>query len=172
VDPAHVYFLALDNVLRARDRSNGNQRWMHPIRRRAVSGPATEGGYVFVAPGAEIAVWTANGKPAGTLPLPADTAVPVTFVVRGDDVSVVAVTGNLSSQWQLTLLGPASDPPLAPVDALPGVALPAEPAPKPSASQGASPSFHSNAMVAGRTSASFFAVPGRVIRFFRDDSTT
>jgi hypothetical protein len=39
---------------------------------------------------------------------------------------VVAVTGNLSGEWQLTLLTTADEPPLAPLTNLPGVELPPE----------------------------------------------
>ena len=128
-DAAHVYVLALDNILRAFDRSNGNQRWKHAYRRRAVGGPAIGGRYVFVASSSspDIWIWTNDGRPAGSLTLPAAPAVPAAVYERNaGQLDVVAVTGNLSGEWQLTLLTTADEPPLAPLTNLPGVELPPE----------------------------------------------
>jgi outer membrane protein assembly factor BamB len=129
-DDARVYFLALDNVMRALDRSNGNQRWQRAVRRRASTGPALGGKYVFVASSSspEIWMWTADGRPAGSLTLPAESAVPPAFAERGTGgLDVVAVTGSLSSQWQLTLLAKADEPPLTAFVGLPGTLLEHEP---------------------------------------------
>jgi outer membrane protein assembly factor BamB len=126
VDAAHVYFLALDNVVRALDRSNGNQRWKHAYRRRASAGPAIGGRYVFVASSSspDIWMWTTDGRPASSLTLPAAPAVPPAVVERGTgSLDVVAVTGNLAGQWQLTLLASAGEPPLVPFSEAPGVVL-------------------------------------------------
>jgi len=125
-DGTRVYFLALDNIVRALDRSNGNQRWQHAYRRRASAGPAIGGTYVFVASSSspEIWMWMNDGRPAGTLTLPAEPAVSPTVSEHGpENLDVVAVTGNLSSQWQLTLLAPAGEAPLVPFSELPGVVL-------------------------------------------------
>jgi outer membrane protein assembly factor BamB len=129
VDVARVYFLALDNVVRALDRSNGNQRWQHAYRRRASTGPSIGGTFVFVASSSspDIWMWTAEGKPAGTLTLPAESAVPPAVAERSTgELDVLAVTGNLSSEWQLTLLTTAHEPPLVPLPEIPGVVLPPE----------------------------------------------
>ena len=42
----NVYFVALDNVVRALDRHSGVQQWQHPLRRRAASGPVIVRGVV------------------------------------------------------------------------------------------------------------------------------
>jgi outer membrane protein assembly factor BamB len=126
IDADHVYFLALDNVVRALDRSNGNQRWQHAYPRRASTGPAIGGKYVFVASSSspDIWMWTTDGRRAGSLALPAAPAVPPAVVERGAErLDVVAVTGNLAGQWQLTLLASAGEPPLVPFNEPPGVAL-------------------------------------------------
>lgn len=125
-DDARVYFLALDNVLRGLDRSNGNQRWQRALRRRASTGPAIGGAYVFVASSSspDIWMWTADGRPAGSLTLPAESAVPPAFAERGTGgLDVVAITGSLSSQWRLTLLAKADELPLTGLTGLPGVTL-------------------------------------------------
>jgi outer membrane protein assembly factor BamB len=126
VDAAHVYLLALDNVVRALDRSNGNQRWKQAYPRRASTGPAIGGKYVFVASSSspEIWMWTTDGRRAGSLALPSAPAVPPAVVERGaESLDVVAVTGNLAGQWQLTLLASAGEPPLVPFNEPPGVVL-------------------------------------------------
>jgi outer membrane protein assembly factor BamB len=132
VDVARVYFTALDNMLWALDRSNGNQRWQHAYRRRASTGPSIGGTFVFLASSSspDIWMWTTDGKPAGSLTLPAESAVPPAISMRGaSELDVLAVTGNLSSQWQLTRLTRAHEPPLAPLRDVPGVVLPPEPVP-------------------------------------------
>jgi outer membrane protein assembly factor BamB len=137
-----VYFLALDNILRGLDRSNGNQRWLHAYRRRAATGPAIGGSYVFVTSSSspDIWMWTTDGRPAGSITLPAEPTVPATnppdarssdpffmataITERGAaQLDVVAVTCNLASQCQLTLLATAGEPPLVPFSELPGVVL-------------------------------------------------
>jgi outer membrane protein assembly factor BamB len=129
VDVARVYFLALDNIVRALDRSNGNQRWQHAYRRRASTGPTIGGTFVFVASASspDIWMWTTDGKPAGTLSLPAESAVPPAVAERSaGELDVLAVTGSLSSEWQLTLLTTAHEPPLVALPEIPGVVLPPE----------------------------------------------
>jgi hypothetical protein len=126
VDVAHVYFLALDNVVRALDRSNGNQRWQHAYPRRASTGPSIGGTYAFVASSSspDIWMWTRDGRPAGSLTLPAAPVVPPAIVERSTaTLDVLAVTGNLAGQWQLTLLASAGEPPLVPFTELPGAVL-------------------------------------------------
>ncbi len=134
VDDEHVYFVALDNVIRALDRSNGNQRWQHAYRRRALTGPAVGGRYVFVASSSspDIWIWTIDGRPAGSLTLPSAPAVPPAFLERAAGLlDVVAVTGNLAGQWQLTLLTRAGEPPLLPLSTAPGIVLQEEMLPDP-----------------------------------------
>ncbi len=125
-DDSKVYFVALDNVLRGLDRQNGNQRWQHTYKRRVTRGPAVASEYVFLPSGSspEIWMWTGkDGRSAGTLALPAEPAIPPAFLQRADGYDVVAVTGNLASQWQLTLLTTADEPPVSPLTSLPGLVL-------------------------------------------------
>jgi outer membrane protein assembly factor BamB len=125
VDSARVYFLALDNVVRALDRSNGNQRWQHSYPKRASTGPAIGGNYAFVASSSspDIWMWTGEGQRAGSLTLPAAPVVPPAIVERGPTtLDVLTITGNLAGQWQLTLLTSAGEPPLVPFT-VPGGAL-------------------------------------------------
>ncbi len=130
-DRSHLYVVALDNVLRAYDKGNGNQRWTHPLKRRAATGPELLGAMVLVPSAAspEIWVWTPAGKAGAAVTLPAEPAVPPTFVDRGaDGAFIFIVTGGLANQWRLALLAPAPDLPLLPFDVVPGTVLkPEEP---------------------------------------------
>lgn len=47
-DDEHIYFAALDNVLRALDRDNGNLRWRRNLPSRPRSGPLRSGDLVLV----------------------------------------------------------------------------------------------------------------------------
>ena len=49
IDGEHVYFVALDNVVRAHDRRSGTQRWRKPLPLRPTSGPALVGPVLLVA---------------------------------------------------------------------------------------------------------------------------
>jgi hypothetical protein len=118
--------VAYDNVLRAYDRKNGNQRWHTALRHRPATGPFVVGSAVLVASGAspEIWGWTSDGRPAGIVATPAEPAVPPEFIDRGKEGAFVfVVTGGLANQWQLTLLATAGDPELQPLPALPGAAV-------------------------------------------------
>jgi len=128
-DRSHLYVVALDNVLRAYDSGNGNQRWTHPLKRRAATGPEVLGSMVLVPSAAspEIWVWTAAGKAGATVTLPAEPAVPPAFVDRGADGALIfVVTGGLANQWRLALLAPAPDLPLVPFETVPGTVLKVE----------------------------------------------
>ena len=49
VDGRRVYFMSLDNVLRALDRRTGSQRWQHAMISRPVGGPLRSGSLSVVA---------------------------------------------------------------------------------------------------------------------------
>lgn len=70
VDEARVYFMSLDNVLRALDRHNGSQRWQRPLTSRTSGGPLRSGSLIVVAtlsPQLQ-AYQRIDGKPAGSSP--------------------------------------------------------------------------------------------------------
>lgn len=127
IDRSHLYVVALDNVLRAYDRGNGNQRWTHPLKRRAATGPEVLGSMVLVpsAVSPDIWVWTASGKAAAPVTLPGEKlVVPPAFVDRGaEGAFIFVVTGGLANQWRLALLGPAPDLPLMRFETVPGTVL-------------------------------------------------
>ena len=74
VDEHRVYFVSLDNVLRALDRKSGVQHWMRPLALRPAWGPALVGTTVVVAGlnASARAFDTKDGKPAGETPAGAE----------------------------------------------------------------------------------------------------
>jgi outer membrane protein assembly factor BamB len=128
VDRERVYFAAGDNVIRALDRETGNQRWQAPLTRRPVGGARLAGHLVFVQViGTEmIMLLDRNGGRSGAIVLPGETTRETPPDVReaAAGVYVLLVTGGLSNQWQVTLIGPAAEDALAPFGRLawlPGV---------------------------------------------------
>jgi outer membrane protein assembly factor BamB len=82
VDAERVYFVSLDNVLRALKLSNGHQVWKAALPHRPTGGPFRFGSLLIV-PGisAELPAFRAvNGAPAGTVKLPVDVSAPATLL--------------------------------------------------------------------------------------------
>ncbi|HEY3886278.1 MAG TPA: PQQ-binding-like beta-propeller repeat protein, partial [Vicinamibacterales bacterium] len=138
IDEDHVYFAALDNVVRALDRDNGNQRWERPLNERPASGVYALGHLVFVpSPSASDLplLYAKDGHPSGTLALPAliPPALPPALKVVESGLHIVAVTNSLSNTWQLTLIAPDPEPPLAALTEVPGIMVLTDPEVEPPA---------------------------------------
>ncbi len=75
-DEHRVYFVALDNVLRALDQTSGGQRWIRALPLRPVWGPARAGGTIVVAGQAPaLRVYDLkDGTAAGEVPAGAEVA--------------------------------------------------------------------------------------------------
>ena len=118
VDDDHVYFTAIDNVVRALDRNSGNQRWQAHLVRRPIGGVHLAGHLVFVqSTGTELLMlYDRTGERSGTIPLPGETVRDTPPSVRETKagLNVLVVTGSLSNQWQLSLVGPAAEAALEP----------------------------------------------------------
>lgn len=131
-DASHVYFVALDNLLRAHDRRSGALEWKKDLRYRPSSGPSLVGTTVS-APGASTRVIQAfesqTGTPGAQLTL-ADEVVQVPVFVSSDQrpTALAAVSGGLKNVWKLSLAVPPPPPPpklpVAPVTVLPGQVVP------------------------------------------------
>ncbi len=136
IDDDHVYFTAFDNVLRALDRSNGAQRWKRALPTRSVSGPMLIDNVLLVvgyAPDIRGHA-PATGAPAGRYGTDGEIAYEPALLRGhwpGADRLVVVTFDHT-----LLVLRRRLDPPVAPLDALPGVAVSATdpPAPAPPAS--------------------------------------
>jgi outer membrane protein assembly factor BamB len=126
VDDERVYFVALDNVIRALDRQTGVQKWQHAIRRRAASGPALVEDVVLLASSSsgEIYAWLSDGHPAGTL-LVESPPVVAPDLAGGYDTGarVSVVTGSLADVWQLSMIAAAEEPPPGALTVMPGTPL-------------------------------------------------
>ena len=127
-DEDHVYFVALDNVLRALDRGNGSVKWMEGLKYRPALGPMLIGSAVIV-PGAVTSLPTfgRDGDPLTPVVFPA-TLVALSNVTTGvlDHPVAAAITGDLQHPWTLSLLETSLDPPPIPlvaITALPGQVL-------------------------------------------------
>ena len=72
-DERHVYFAALDNVLRAMDLKSGAQVWMRPLPIRPITGPVRAGATILVA--GQTAQLRAFNAKDGT-PVPGEPIVP------------------------------------------------------------------------------------------------
>jgi hypothetical protein len=131
-DESHVYFVALDNLLRAHDRRNGALKWKKDLKYRPSSGPALVGSTVC-APGASTRVLQAfesqGGSPGAQLTLTDELVqVPVFIASEERRTTLAAVSGGLKNVWKLTLaVQPPPPPPklrVAPVTVLPGQVVP------------------------------------------------
>jgi outer membrane protein assembly factor BamB len=123
VDDQRVYFVALDNVVRALDRESGVLKWQHAIRRRAASGPSVVQDAVLLASSSsgEIYAWLATGHAAGTILLESPPVVPPDLA-GGEETGarLSVVTGSLSGVWRLALIAAVREPPPVPLTELPG----------------------------------------------------
>jgi outer membrane protein assembly factor BamB len=81
VDEDRVFFLSLDNVLRALDRRSGTQQWQQAISTRTIGGPVRLGSLIVVAtlsPHLQ-AFGSTDGKPAGSSPAPKEDDLSTTL---------------------------------------------------------------------------------------------
>ena len=82
VDGDRVCFASLDNVLRALNRADGNQRWKAAVPHRPTGGPFLIGELLFVAGvSSELPAFRAtDGRPAGTVKLGSEVPGTATLV--------------------------------------------------------------------------------------------
>lgn len=138
VDGEVAFFVGLDNLLHAVNRSNGNQRWKQPTPMRPTAPPVAFGGVVAVF-GISPAVATFNartGAPISTYSIPSAAGVAATPVPKGPAivdpdmrpfrVAMVAITadGRVVGVRPTELM--FREPPAVPLTELPGRTLPRE----------------------------------------------
>lgn len=122
IDADHVYFVAMDNNLRAIERRNGAERWNAGLPFRPTAGPQRFGSVVVVpGPAAELQTFDARrGRAVAMVPFGERLASPPTFRDTEKGPIAVAVTGGLSAEWKLSLMEPSMAIPIAPLSVLPG----------------------------------------------------
>jgi outer membrane protein assembly factor BamB len=131
IDARFVYFVSLDNLVRALDRDSGVQRWKKPLPARPVIGPTLVGDTLLLAGvSPELrALRAATGESVGRYGMEADLGAAPLFIERqwpGADLVAAMTDGGT-----LLLLGRRLAPGLAPLSAMPGVALDVSLAPPP-----------------------------------------
>ena len=135
VDDRTAYFVSLDNVLRALNKSNGVQRWKIPLPLRPATGPLHAAESILVSGPAPMlrAYRTTDGKAAGEFALAGELAAPphlFTPVSRAFPV-VIAVARDIVKGVTVVALSHSFDPAIAPLTPLPGLVpmTPTAPAP-------------------------------------------
>ena len=126
VDAHHVYFAAMDNQVRALDRVDGAIKWQAGLPFRPSGGPMLFDTTVVV-PGAVAALKTFDaitGKSRKAITLPAPLASPLTIHPSAKGPLAATITGALDAEWKLSLWEPSMGIPLAPLNVLPGKAVP------------------------------------------------
>ena len=125
-DARRVYFVSLDATLRAIDLRHGDLRWHRPLAARPVGGPVIAGDVLVVAGvSPELRGYTiSDGGPAGSAPLPGRALHgPLVAAARG---SVPARVLIVTAGGQVLAIGHTVEPPLVPLEFVPGTPLPPE----------------------------------------------
>ena len=119
-DDKRIYFAALDNVLRAVDRKNGNLRWTQPLPSRPSGGPLRTGDVVIVPTvSADIGVYDAEtGKAAFTIKAAGELGG-VPFLRENPRPTAPRLVA-VSRDGTLQGFAPRFEPPPTPFAALPG----------------------------------------------------
>jgi outer membrane protein assembly factor BamB len=104
-DGERVYFVALDNLVRAHDRDDGAQRWQHGLPFRALSGPAVANGVVLIAGGVtDVRLLNAvTGADAGKIAFPERLVTAPSVGDLSGTLVVAAITGGLAESWKVIL---------------------------------------------------------------------
>jgi outer membrane protein assembly factor BamB len=139
LDHQHVYFVALDNVLRALHRWNGSQRWKQGVPVRPSGAPLLAGSILYVAGvAAELHAYRADtGAPAGRFAAPAELGSPPQLV--GAEMDLLSAIVLLTRAGDLQVLRRRIEPAIVPLDYPVGVTVPLEAPPVPTAPVPAEP---------------------------------
>lgn len=127
VDERNVYFVSLDNLLRALSRRSGVQRWVRPLPLRPTRGPLKSGPTVLVSGIAPmIRGYNAkDGTPAGEIATGGELAASPYFAADWPLPQLLYVTRDIAKGATATLVTRDMDPPIAPLAPLPNLVKPA-----------------------------------------------
>jgi outer membrane protein assembly factor BamB len=138
VDNRRVYFVSLDNVLRALNRSNGVQQWKRSLSFRPAWPPVNVFDAVVVTDlmGPLHAYYLKDGTPAGDMKTGADVPAAPLYAFESPAVvgpMLVVVTHNLAGDAKLVAVSRAFEPPfelgMLPLSGVAPPILPIEPGP-------------------------------------------
>ena len=120
-DENRVYFVSLDNVLRALDRRSGSQRWNRPLPFRPLAGALKVGEALIVSGVAPPlrAYRAPNGAPAGEAPIQGEFAAPPHVATGPRMPLLVVVTRDFAKGTTVTVFTREIDPPVVPIAPLP-----------------------------------------------------
>jgi outer membrane protein assembly factor BamB len=121
VDEDNVYFVSLDNVLRALSRTSGAQRWMRGLPLRPVRGPLKAGSTLVVTGvGPTIGAYNIkDGTPAGVLMPGGELAAPPYLVPSTSPVpEVLIVTRDVAKGASAVLVSRQIEPSIEPIGPL------------------------------------------------------
>ncbi len=113
VDERSVFFVSLDNVVRALGRGNGHQRWSRILATRPSGGPLHFERDVVLVAGIAAEVWVysgADGAPTSEINTPAELAVPPLLAHASDRRTRMLVVLTLEGQMQALGLSPIGGP--------------------------------------------------------------
>ncbi len=124
-DEHNVYFVSLDNILRALDLKSGAQRWKTTLPLRPTRGPLRASQVLIVtgiAP--KVAAYnTKDGKAAGDVPSSGDLAAAPQLIEGGRTTNplLILVTSDIAKGAGVAALTRAIDPPVVPIVPLPNI---------------------------------------------------
>jgi outer membrane protein assembly factor BamB len=119
-DGHRLYYVSLDNTLRAHNQRNGHLAWKRSLSSRPVGGPLWIGDRVVVAAVApELRAFTAaNGTASGVVSVPGRIIHRPYLVEAAGDLPPLLVIVTAGGQVQA--IGQTIEPPLVPLESLPG----------------------------------------------------
>jgi outer membrane protein assembly factor BamB len=126
VDGDHVYFVSLDNVLRALNRSNGVQQWKKGLTFRPAWSPIIGADAVMVTgiQGPLLAFYRKDGAPGGELVTGVDLIAAPPYAFESPQAlgpMIVVVTRNLKAGATVRAVSHSIEPPPVPLGVLPGL---------------------------------------------------
>jgi outer membrane protein assembly factor BamB len=121
-----LYFLSLDNVLRALHRTSGVQRWRAFVPLRPIAGPVKAIDAIIVTGGGSTlaAYALTDGKPVGDIVAAGDAVAPpyVHALREGGPPMILTVGSDIAKGATVTALTPSLEPETLPLGPLPGTA--------------------------------------------------
>ena len=107
-DGERIFFLGLDNLVRAVGRNRGSQQWQQGVKFRPFEGPAVIGPMILLAGLApDVVLLNAQtGKEAGKISFPDRLELAPAFGMYQDAIIVAGFTGALSENWKMWLASP------------------------------------------------------------------
>jgi outer membrane protein assembly factor BamB len=107
-DGERIYYLGLDNLVRAVGRNGGSQRWQYGVRFRPFEGPVVVGTTIVLAGSSPDVVLlnVQTGDPVGKISFPDRLELAPAIGTLPDGIVVAGFTGALTETWKMWLASP------------------------------------------------------------------